>query len=940
MFRMAGSSNRTPPRPTNDTFEENRNESFTSVSSHEKTPVDDLRRMSVEGATSGKRLLDLPSASTMSPGCCSCCGGCCGAFGCKKKRPVQNTESMFLLSRSPTQSPMSSAGSFDLSPRHSYAEPMKIRVSRFHLLGSFWRRGTPDQSKSPFLRPLLSPRSKRRTKSAKIREMPSDLSNTNPFRRSATQPSRPALMPPVEESNPFRERRFVKRSKSAPAPEQPARSPASNPPLGSLSKRRLVLPSPPVNLRSSHAFVENLPKPAKPTPTAEIQERTGRLSSNLDHFQRLLGMESNSQSDEEPSTGGPLGPEAVANMPIGSHADNRSDASGPPAGSEEEDFEEKKAPVAHLTIEEDPLRELLEEALPNLAVDTTQRNLPRGAVCTQQGGAHAASVADAPVWLVKDLIEELRKMFIEHDKDRTGFVSRHDVDTSCLLYQIELFPAVKQDDGSAWPEQPYPDKFQYASFLVILSQLLRRGPLQARVVRDWRQHDVMLLGDPGAGKSSFAARMMDGPHARLPNRPTVSMEFSMVPFWKKNEGGVVRLWDPVGDPDFPALGHYFGKMKGFVLVVAWPPDESKPAKKTGSPNTSDKPRRRRSDSEVEFELIERLGAWLDKLPEFVPCALFFNKRGSRVRVGELQSCRKIAKRLELDRFFVGSLFSGEGVAECFHWVVQAALDFKRPRKMSSSSSPESRPGVLPTPSPALSFINPTPPQRQTIAPLVGGGWLSETLAAYSEVATDVVAPFVETGNLVEPALRSNEFPNAREISTRRSRSNSAGSYTQMAPAVATFKNGKKVTTAGTRKRTCRDSRAFYSKPEKAPNRKAGKPDRSDRKPEKLARSNRKTTQIRRPVPPKARPSLTPRDLLATYPKLPKKRVLRVLLHAGFNRISIRESPSLNGRFIGDLVAGERVTVLEEATGSDGKTEWIRHERGWTARKWEGRVWLI
>jgi len=419
---------------------------------------------------------------------------------------------------------------------------------------------------------------------------------------------------------------------------------------------------------------------------------------------------------------------------------------------------------------------------------------------------------------IHEMITELRAGFRKLDVCRSGLVSRHDVEAACLLYDLVLFTPENRAAG-LWPASGsgYPNLFQYATFLVFLSQKLRRGPLQDRVLKNWKRIDVMVIGDPGVGKSSFVARALDGRHARLSSRSSDSLEFSVIPFWRNHTPGVVRLWDiPVG-PKFPALAHYYEKMNGFLLL-SWLPEEQD--------RSRDRVVSEYYGGRADHNFLASCREWVDQLPAKVPLALFFNQRGEEEHGADKDKLASCCEELPIDNIFVGSVYTGEGVDNAFKWISEASIE-SISREQSSA-------------------------RRQ-----------SETEGSFEPSISSTSLPTLLSNNMVfskpsnvelplEP-LSSEDFPAAKEITE----------------AVKQVK--------------------------------------------------------------KSRPT-APVDL-AVYPTIRTPQRVRVNLHPGYSFLSVREGPSIKSRSLGKIVEGTILTVLDKSD------DWIRHELGWTAQRWNDRVWL-
>lgn len=450
---------------------------------------------------------------------------------------------------------------------------------------------------------------------------------------------------------------------------------------------------------------------------------------------------------------------------------------------------------------EENIEDIMEETLPELIYAKTSSSL---------------------IKLVHEVIQELRAGFRKIDGRRSGLVSRHDVETICLLYDLDLFNPEHRAAG-LWPSNGswFPNQFQYNTFLVLLSQQLRRGPLQDRVVKNWYRIDLMVLGDRGVGKSSFIARALDGRHARLSSRASDSLEFSVIPFWRHGNPGVVRLWDiPVG-PKFPALAHYYDMMNGFLLL-SWLPGEQDLCRERGVSHYY--------EGRADHNFLASGKEWVNQLPAGIPVALFINEKGEEQRAdkSKLTPC---CSELEIDNIFVGSVYTGEGVDNAFKWIMVASIESKA-RGQSSPGQQIETEGSIREPSPSP-IVHPT------------------------IISNNVVFQTFSNELPLEP-LCSEDFPAAQEIT----------------PAVKQVKS-------------------------------------------------RPVTKSRTTAPVE----------LAVYPTLRTPQRVRVNLHPGYSFLSVREGPSLKSRLLGKIVEGTILTVLEKTD------DWIRHELGWTAQRWNDRVWL-
>jgi len=463
-------------------------------------------------------------------------------------------------------------------------------------------------------------------------------------------------------------------------------------------------------------------------------------------------------------------------------------------------------------IEED-LEGILEGSLPELIYARSSSNVIR---------------------LVNEIIDELRAGFRKLDVNRSGWVSRHDVESACLVYDLDLFTYEKRAAG-LWPRKgaAYPCWFQYAIFLVLLSQQLRRGPLQDRVVKNWQRIDLMVLGDPGVGKSSFVARALDGRHARPSTRSSDSLEFSVIPFWRNHSPGVVRLWDIPVDPKFPALAHYYERMNGFLLLSWLPREQDRRRKKSKellekSKNQEDRAGESHSNERgADHNFLASCEEWVNMLPGGAPIVLFFNKRGEDEDEADKTKLTRCCRELPIDNIFIGSVNTGEGVKHSFKWLTEASIE-NAAREQSL--------------------------QREQIE-IQSDDEPSPNVTVYTSLPTNNVVFSKPLGSeFPADPLNSAEFPPAKE----------------------TMEAVKQVT--------------------------------------------------------KSRPT-APVDI-AVYPTIRTPQRVRVNLHPGYSFLSVREGPSTKSRLLGKIVGGTILTVLDKSD------DWIRHELGWTAQRWNDRVWLI
>jgi len=463
-------------------------------------------------------------------------------------------------------------------------------------------------------------------------------------------------------------------------------------------------------------------------------------------------------------------------------------------------------------LEED-LESILEGSLPELIYSRSSSNLIR---------------------LVNEIIDELRAGFRKLDVNRSGLVSRHNVESVCLLYDLDLFTFEKRAAG-LWPTNgpSYPSWFQYATFLVLLSQQLRRGPLQDRVVKNWQRIDLMVIGDPGVGKSSFVARALHGRHARPSTRSSDSLEFSVIPFWRNHSPGVVRLWDIPVDPKFPALTHYYEKMNGFLLL-SWLPREQDRRGQRGMELLEESKNQigelYSNEQRADHNFLASCEEWVNLLPGGAPIALFFNKRSEDENKADKSKLTRCCRELPIDNIFVGSANTGEGVWHSFKWLTEASIEHAAREQSLEGEQIEIQSEDEPASNSPVYASFPT---------------------------NNVVFSKPLGGEFPVDPLNSADFPPAKE----------------------TMEAVKQVTKS-------------------------------------------------RPTEP-----VEPVDI-AVYPTIRTPQRVRVNLHPGYSFLSVREGPSTKSRLLGKIVAGTILTVLDKSD------HWIRHELGWTAQRWNDRVWLI